>query len=206
MRNYKLAARQAQLLLFQPSEVLPPEPPAIDPRPEMLCFRGQTFALVRHFFELSCQVGRLPSLLGRELFRSRVSHHAIPSFEEQIVFVRDVELCLAKLNEEQAEIITLVGFYDFSHDEVGQMLCRSKAWITQRFAEALDTLSEILLQAGLLSENRPDRRQRQIKSRSIPTHLAPPKKNPASFIPVALHRSFEQASGQEVAGCEPLLA
>ena len=93
MRNYKLAARQAQLLLFQPSEVLPPEPPAIDPRPEMLCFRGQTFALVRHFFELSCQVGRLPSLLGRELFRSRVSHHAIPSFEEQIVFVRDVELC-----------------------------------------------------------------------------------------------------------------
>ena len=86
------------------------------------------------------------------------------------------------------------------------MLCRSKAWITQRFAEALDTLSEILLQAGLLSENRPDRRQRQIKSRSIPTHLAPPKKNPASFKPVALHRSFEQASGQEVAGCEPLLA
>ena len=104
MRNYKLAARQAQLLLFQVNEPAPEELPEIDPRPEMLCFRGQTFALVRHFFELSCQVGRLPSLLGRELFRSRVSHHAIPSFEEQVIFARDVELCLAKLTEDQGEI------------------------------------------------------------------------------------------------------
>ncbi len=102
MRSYKLAARQAQLLLFQVNEPVPEELPEIDPRPEMLCFRGQTFALVRHFFELSCQVGRLPSLLGRELFRSRVSHHAIPSFEEQVIFARDVELCLAKLTEDQA--------------------------------------------------------------------------------------------------------
>src|SRR5580693_8850306 len=99
MRIYKLAARKAQLLLFQSSEVLPPEPPEIDPRPEMVCFRGQTFALVRHFFELSCQVGRLPSLLGREFFRSRVSHHSVPSFEDQVVFSRDIELCLARLSD-----------------------------------------------------------------------------------------------------------
>ena len=122
MRAYKRAANQAQLLLFQVSDPLPAVSPELDPRPEMLCFRGQTFALVRHFFELSCQVGRLPSLLGRELFRSRVSHRAIPSFEEQVVFARDVEICLAKLSDDHAEIITLVGLYDFSHDEVAEML------------------------------------------------------------------------------------
>ena len=100
----------------------------IDPRPEMLCYRGQTLAIVRHFFEISSQVGRLPSLLGREFFRARVSHHAIPSFEEQAVFVRDIELCLARLSDEHAEMITLVGLYSFSRDEVAEMLRCSKVW------------------------------------------------------------------------------
>lgn len=203
MRIYKLAAQKAQLLLFQVNEPPPTEPPEIDPRPEMLCFRGQTFALVRHFFELSCQAGRLPSLLGRELFRSRVSHHAIPSFEDQVVFVRDVELCLAKLSEEHAEIITLVGLYDFSHDEVGEMLRCSKAWITQRFAEALDSLSEILLQADLLSERHPDRRQRQVTNRSIPANVALRKKPPSR---ASVGKPVRWESPREVPGCESLPA
>ncbi|MGB8885521.1 MAG: sigma factor-like helix-turn-helix DNA-binding protein [Candidatus Korobacteraceae bacterium] len=205
MRNYKLAARQAQLLLFQVSQPPPVELPEIDPRPEMLCFRGQTFALVRHFFELSCQVGRLPSLLGRELFRSRVSHHAIPSFEEQVIFARDVELCLARLTEEHGEIITLVGLYDFSYDEVAEMLRCSRGRIAQRFAEAIDSLSEILLHAGLLSESRPDRRQRQVTDRSIPADVALLKKPPAS-VKVSPLRKPLRPEASEVPGCEPLLA
>ncbi len=71
MRVSILAARKAQLLLREGHEPAPVgEADEIDPRPETLCFRGQTLALVRHFFELSCQVGRLPSLLGREFFRA----------------------------------------------------------------------------------------------------------------------------------------
>jgi hypothetical protein len=206
MRTYKHAARQAQLLLFQPNDPPPVELPEIDPRPEMLCFRGQTFALVRHFFELSCQVGRLPSLLGRELFRSRVSHHAIPSFEEQVVFVRDVELCLAKLSEENAEIITLVGLYDFSHDEVAEMLRCSKAWITQRLALAIDSLAEIFLQAGVLSESHPDRRQRQVTDRSVPADAAPLKKPPSRVSLPRLRKPVQPESAHEVSRCEPLLA
>ena len=202
MRNYQRAARPAQLLLFQVREPLPAESHEIDPRPEMLCFRGQTFALLRHFFELSCQVGRLPSLLGRELFRSRVSHHAIPSFEEQVIFVRDVEICLAKLNQAHSEIITLVGLYDFSHDEVAEMLHCSRAWITQRFAEALDSFSEILLHAGLLSERHPDRRQTQVTNHSVPADVTRFKKPPcrANLSPIRkLVRQKAPSSG-------PLLA
>jgi hypothetical protein len=206
MRNYKLAARQAQLLLFQVNEPAPEELPEIDPRPEMLCFRGQTFALVRHFFELSCQVGRLPSLLGRELFRSRVSHHAIPSFEEQVIFARDVELCLAKLTEDQGEIITLVGLYDFSHDEVAEMLHCSRAKITQRFTLAIDSLSEILLHAGLLSESCPDRRQRQVTSRSIPADVALLKKPPSRAALPYVRELMRRQSLEEAPGCESLLA
>ena len=144
----------------------------IDPRPEMLCFRGQTLAIMRHFFELSSQVGRLPSLLGREFFRAKVSHHAIPSFEEQAVFVRDVELCLARLRDDHAEMITFIGLYDFSRDEIAGMLRCTRAWVHQQVAQALDALSEIFLQAGVLREDRPDRRQCQVTDRSIPVDVA----------------------------------
>jgi hypothetical protein len=58
---------------------------AYNAKANAIFFRGQTLAIVRHFFEISCQIGRLPSILGREFFRARVSHHAIPSFEHQIV-------------------------------------------------------------------------------------------------------------------------
>jgi hypothetical protein len=139
----------------------------------MVCFRGQTLALVRHFFEISSQVGRVSSLLGREFFRSRVSHHAIPSFEEQAVFVRDVELCLSRLSDDQAEVITLVGLYGYSPEEVGEMLHRSRSRIHTWFSEALDHLSEIFLRANLLREDRPDRRQRQ-NMRTMNDHALTP--------------------------------
>jgi DNA-directed RNA polymerase specialized sigma24 family protein len=167
MRMSKVAARKAKLLLLRAAEPAPtpePEPEEeAEPRPEMVCFRGQTLAMVRHYFELSSQVGRLPSLMGREFFRARVSHHAIPSFEDQAVFVRDVELCINKLNAEQQEIVMICGLYDFSHDEIAGMLHISKASVKAWFAEALDALSEIFLAAGLLRENRPDRHQRQVE-------------------------------------------
>jgi predicted DNA-binding protein YlxM (UPF0122 family) len=187
MRLSKLAAHKAQLMLLL--EANDPEPIAagdeIDPRPEMLCFRSQTLALVRHFFELSCQVGRLPSLLGREFFRARVSHHSVPSFEDQIVFARDIEICLSRLSDDHAEIVTLVGLYDFSLDEVGEMLRCSKAAVHKWFSEALDYLSEIFLRAGLLSEERPDRRQRQVTRRPLPTDFAALGNKPPRSVKVA---------------------
>ena len=194
MRISRIAARKAQLLLLQATEPAPPpEPEAADPRPEMVCFRGQALALVRHFFELSCQVGRLSSLLGREFFRARVTHHAIPSFEEQAVFVRDVELCLSRLTDDHAEIITLVGLYDFSHDEVAEMLHRSKSAVNQWFWEALDALAEIFLAAELLREDRPDRRQRQLAHRSLPQQVAALGKKPPQSVKVAHRRRSAQA-------------
>jgi hypothetical protein len=68
-----LQSSPSQLRLFQASHPTVEEGDEIDPRPEILCYRGQTFAIVRHFFEISSQVGRLPSLLGARIF-PRPSH------------------------------------------------------------------------------------------------------------------------------------
>jgi hypothetical protein len=164
MRTSKVAAYKTKLLLMRcaaPTPVIEKPEEEIDPRPEMVCFRGQTLALVRHYFELSSQVGRLPSLMGREFFRARVSHHAVPSFEDQAVFARDIELSIAKLSAEHQELILVAGMYNFTSDEIADMLHISKFAARTWFVEALDALSEIFLQAGILSEQRPDRRQRQ---------------------------------------------
>jgi hypothetical protein len=208
MRFSKLAARKAQLLLLQQNDQgVEVEADEIDPRPEMLCFRAQTLALVRHFFELSCQVGRLSSLLGREFFRARVSHHAIPSFEEQAVFVRDIELCFAKLSDEHAEIITLVGLYDYTHEEVAQMLRYSKTMVHCWFSNALDALSEIFLQAGLLSEDRPDRHQRQVTNRELPPYVEAYGKKPPQSAGIAPEGRDLAAEGESPGfRCRPVVA
>ena len=184
MKN--LLSSPSQLRLFNAGQSTVEEDEEIDPRPEILCYRGQTFAIMRNFFEISSQMGRLPSLLGREFFRARVTHHAIPSFEDQAVFVRDVELCFARLSEQHAEFITLVALYSFSRDEIAEMLRASKTWVRIRIAEALDALAEIFLQARLLREDRPDRRQAQVTSRSIPPDVGPnrsPKLAPEPALP-----------------------
>jgi len=149
-----------------------------DPRPETVCFRAQTLAIVRHFFELSSQVGRLPSLLGREFFRSRVTHHSVPSFEDQAVFVHDVELCLSQLSSEHQEIMLLAGLYNLSHEEVAEMLHTSKSAIHLWFGEAMDALSEIFLKAGILREQHPDRRQVQVTRARIAKDLAAARSKP----------------------------
>ncbi len=194
MRVSKVAAYRAKLLLLNsPSAQRPADLSEIDPRPEMICFRAQTLALVRHFFEISSQVGRVSSLLGREFFRSRVSHHAIPSFEEQAVFVRDVELCLQKLNAEHTEVLTLLGLYDYSYDEVSQMLQCSRTLVRQCFNEALDCLSEVFLKTGLLRERHPDRRQRQIDRPGLRPDLVGPRRKP----PVSVRLSTSDTSSAE---------
>ncbi len=158
-------------------------------RPDALFFRGQTLAIVRHFFEISCQIGRLPSILGREFFRAKVSHHAIPSFEDQVVFVHDVEQALARLNPQDGEVISLVGLYQYSLEEVAAILGRSRSSIGRRFAESVDHLAEMFLASGMLRDDRPDRRLQRFSPKQPRSKKAglPPKKPVASVGREAFH-------------------
>jgi hypothetical protein len=152
-----------------------------DPEPETVCYRGQTLAIVRHFFEMSCQLGRLPSILGREFFRAKVSHHAIPSFEDQALFAHDVQQALLKLEDEDVQVLTLVGFYDLTLEQAAALLGRSTGCLSQRYAEAIARLTQIFLDSGVLQRERPDRRQAQMKGRRLPKMALPPKK-PCSSV------------------------
>jgi hypothetical protein len=151
-------------------------------RSDVLFFRAQTLAIIRHFFEIASQIGRLPSILGREFFRAKVSHHAIPSFEKQAVFVHDVERALAGLNEQDGEMVALVGLFHYTLDDVAAMLGRSRSFVAQHFAGAIDQLAEVFLNTGLLRETSPDRRPQYFGNQQPrkPAAATPPKKPPAS--------------------------
>ena len=165
-------------------------------RADALFFRGQTLAIVRHFFEIASQIGRLPSILGREFFRARVSHRGIPSFEDQAVFVHDVERALGRLTEADAEVVALVGLFQYSLDEVATMLGRSRSRVAQRYAASIDRLAEIFLQAGLLREGRPDRRVRYFDvDEPLPEPAGLPPKKPAVSVAAESYHIVGQASG-----------
>src|SRR5947208_834324 len=66
--------------------------------PDTWLYRERTVALLRRFLRISLEVGRLPSLLGRELFRSKVTSYRMSSFEDGVIFVHDVERALEQID------------------------------------------------------------------------------------------------------------
>jgi len=169
-------------------------------RSDAMFFRSQTMAIVRHFYEIASQIGRLPSILGREFFRAKISHHAIPSFEEQVVFVHDVELALAKLSEQDAEVLALVGLFHCTLDDAAEMLGRSRRLVVERYADSIDKLAEIFLETGLLSEKRPDRRIKRFPRQEGAVRSTLPPKKPVASVSAGEYYVVGQASVPIVSG------
>jgi hypothetical protein len=75
----------------------------------MAFYRRYTEAILRRYVKMSMEAGRAPSLLGREMFRGKVTSYRVHSFEDVVIFVHDVEKCLAKLDIEQRQIVERVA-------------------------------------------------------------------------------------------------
>jgi predicted DNA-binding protein (UPF0251 family) len=109
---------------------------------------------------MSLDIGRLPSLIGREFFRARVTSYHVHSFEDVVIFVQDVERCLEKLDDFSRALVARIVFQDYTWDETAALLGCHRATVWRQFPRALDQLSEIFLAVGLLqflppAENRP---------------------------------------------------
>ncbi|MDE1155889.1 MAG: sigma factor-like helix-turn-helix DNA-binding protein [Acidobacteriaceae bacterium] len=122
----------------------------VRPRPELAFYRKYTEAMLRRYLRVSMESGRVPSLLGRELFRARVTSYKMQSFEDAVIFCFDMERCLAKLNEEEREVIKRVGLQEYSHGEAAAAMGISLRSVVQKYGKALDRLTGILLAARLL--------------------------------------------------------
>jgi len=118
--------------------------------PDLWLYRRRTTAILRRFFQMSVEVGRLPSILGKEFFRSKVTSYNMSSFEDAVIFVHDVEKCLGQLDEMAQRLLARVVLQGFSQDETARLFGYCRKTVERRVPEALDQLSEILLAAGIL--------------------------------------------------------
>jgi len=123
-------------------------------------YRDRTVALLKRYARASVEVGRLPSLLGREFFRSRVTSYSMASFEDVVIFVHDMEQAITKLGLMEKKLLAMNVLEEYTQAEIARLLGCTKRWIEFQIPEAVDELTRILLECGLMrrmaqSESRP---------------------------------------------------
>lgn len=121
------------------------------PAPELSLYRGHCIALLRRYFCMSVEVGRLPSILGRECFTTRTEDYHAHSFEDTVLFVIDVERCLDRLYLFDKELIACIILQEYAEDEAMKILHCSLRTIERRLPGALDFLTDTFLQNGMLN-------------------------------------------------------
>lgn len=126
-------------------------PVSVDSDPDIWLYRERTVALLRRYLRISIEVGRLPSLLGRELFRSKVTSYRMSSFEDGVIFVHDVEHALDQLGSFARQLIAAIIFHEYTQDEAAEVLNIGRRTIVREYPLALDQISEIFLEGGLLN-------------------------------------------------------
>ncbi len=119
---------------------------------ELRPYRRRTIALLRRYARASVEVGRLPSLLGREFFRTRVTSYTMRNFEDVVIFVADMEKAIEKLNTMERKLLGMNVLEEYSIDEIARLLdCHIKT-VRRLLPNALDQLSRILLAGRLMDE------------------------------------------------------
>ena len=120
------------------------------PESELWIYRDRTTAMLRRYFRLSVELGRLPSLLGREFFRARVTSYRMHSFEDAVIFVHDVENCLCKLDDLSRQLLGRIVLQEYRQDETARLLHCPRRRVVRKFPQALDALTGIFLARELL--------------------------------------------------------
>lgn len=117
---------------------------------DVAAYRPYTRALLRRYFRMAVDIGRLPSVLGGLCFRARVSSYKLRTFEDAVIFVHDIERVFDRMERHALEIIAGVILLDYSIPEVALRLGITVQRAERRYAAALDSLSAILLEVHLL--------------------------------------------------------
>ena len=156
--------------------------PSDGENPYLCLYRGQTVAMLRRFLRTSMETGRLPSLLGREFFRAKVSSWQATTFEDAVIFVHDMERSLERLERYERELIAKIVLQEHSQHEVARMLHSTLRSISRHYTGALDRLSEILLRGGYLrplavEDSSSENSCQEAKSDEIPVSCCSETKN-----------------------------
>lgn len=113
-------------------------------------YRVRAISLLRKYLRMSVEMGRLPSLIGREFFRAKVTSYPTHTFEDAIIFVHDMERSLEFLDAKAQVLITRIFFQEYSYDETAKMLRLPRRTFVRALGSAIDSLSDVLIHRGLM--------------------------------------------------------
>ena len=123
----------------------------LDRNPDLWLYRKRTVTLLRRYQRFSLETGRLPSLVGREFFRAKVTYYTATTFEDRVIFVHDVEKSLDRLEYLDQQLIARAILQEHSQEQVARILHWGLRTVERRLPQVLDLLSEDFLRVGLLS-------------------------------------------------------
>ena len=112
--------------------------------------RTRTMALLHRFLRTAISVGRMPSLFGREIFRTTSQAGPQRAFEDSVLFVCDIEKCLRMLNPLEQRLIAYCVLENRSEWEASRAFHASQGFISRHLAHALDFLYLTFCQRGIL--------------------------------------------------------
>jgi DNA-directed RNA polymerase specialized sigma24 family protein len=113
-------------------------------------YRKHSENMLRRYLYASMQVGRAPSILADPVGRGWVSSRPVKTFEDAVIFVLDVERCLDQLSAFDREMLNRIVLQEYTQTEAASLLGMSPRAISYKFPQALDRLTEKLLDTGLL--------------------------------------------------------
>ena len=121
------------------------------PARNLCAYHDRAIALLRRYLRMSLEIGRMPSVLGREAFRARVTSYRVHTFEDAVIFVHDVERCVERLEPFSRQMIARVILQDYTLEEAASLLGCARMTVYRLFPGALDELSAIFLEAKMLA-------------------------------------------------------
>ena len=113
-------------------------------------YRKHTESMLRRYLYASMQVGRAPSILADPVSRGWASSRPIRTFEDAVIFVLDVEKCLSALGSLDRQLLSRIVLQEYTQAEAATLIGMSVRAIGYKFPQALDRLTQKLLDSGLL--------------------------------------------------------
>ena len=120
------------------------------PSVSLAFYRKHTESLLRRYLYVSMQVGRTPSIMHEPQEQGNASCRRMRTFEDAVIFVLDVEACLSKLSLLERALLSRIVLQEYTQEETAAMLGMSVRALHYKLRHALDRMTEVLLDSGLL--------------------------------------------------------
>jgi hypothetical protein len=120
------------------------------PPQDLAYYRRYTEAVLRRYVRMSMEAGKVPSLIGQEMFRGKVTNYRVGNFDDVVIFLHDIDRCLAKLEPEDQQVIARLALQQYTAAETAELLQLKPRTVLRRYGEALDRLTKVFLAARML--------------------------------------------------------